>query len=621
MEVARREIDPFRWNFNIPKELYRVPLFIMIEALVSGRILHDSTPTWISVQLWLGSIIPLFLHDDKIPQYYRLVLVYIGHCMLNLVDAFLLNLTRPDSPPIYGLIGLAPMELPDFQYLVRVAFMLFNLIFFRATLSNLMIIEPEDEDSRWSFSQLPAIAVGYNNIFEEENTDPETQVYAHMRTGLRLMLETLMNNNPAFGIILKILLHSMIIKSVLHAISTYTHFGKSVESLIESSPDIEKLSITSLNSSGLAMMNMSAFGLHEFVEMQYFGDYMPSTIVSSIVLITTDSLFSVFAVAYFLSGPGVWLGVAIQRWLGNGEEPNDPEERGQRMGQFLGMLHGFMALQTGITFMSPEERFERAYKNSWLEVVACLHYLHEIVDAELNSNHVDGRSVSRPLQAMFALFLIPLCIEIELLKNHEISTWSIPVFVFTLELIVKAVTSFAVYWLNQNDADEDTIFWTKTASKGVELLGGIVMLINAIYVLIFERPIMTVVRILMMTIHTYFNIYRTFTKTAKSIKLRLQTADLLDKLKVVDVSEIPEPDRLCAICYEDFAVQTCSSNPVVETSCQHRFHKLCIKKWLRLKNVCPLCHRPVFTSASQPGASDDQNQNALILDNDDDDLF
>ena len=105
----------FRWNFNIPKELYRVPLFIMIEALVSGRILHDSTPTWISLQLWLGSIIPLFLQDDKIPQYYRLVLVYIGHCMLNLVDAFLLNLTRPDSPPIYGLIGLAPMELPDFQ--------------------------------------------------------------------------------------------------------------------------------------------------------------------------------------------------------------------------------------------------------------------------------------------------------------------------------------------------------------------------------------------------------------------------------------------------------------------------------------------------------------------------
>jgi len=558
------------------------------------------------------------------------------------------------------------MELPDFQYLVRVAFMIFNLIFFRATLSNLMIIEPEDEDSRWSFSQLPAIAVGvimvfaniqasayyillgmrimclrnmiipitreilraihdtdiadqYNNIFEEENTDPETPLYAHLRTSLRLLLETLVNVNPPFGAVLKILLHSMIIKSVFHAVATFTHFGKSVESLIESSPEIEGLSITSLNSSGLALLNISSYSLHEFVEMQYFGDYMPSTIFGSIVLITTDSLFSVFSVAYFLSGPGVWLGVSIQTWLGNGAEPNDPEERGQRMGQFLGMLHGFMALQTGITFMSPEERFERAYKNSWLEAVACLHYLHEIVDAELNNNHVDGRSVSRPLQAMFALLLIPFCIEVELLNNHQISTWSIPVFVFTLELIVKALTSFAVYWLHQNDANEDTIFWTKTASKGFELLGGVIMLINAIYVLIFERPIMTVVRILMMTIHTYFNIYRTFTKTAKTIRLRLQTAELLDKLKVVDVSEIPEPDRLCAICYEDFIV---GSNVVVETVCQHRFHKYCIKKWLRLKNVCPLCHRPVFTNTSQSGApEDDQNQNALILDNDDDDIF
>ena len=36
--------------------------------------------------------------------------------------------------------------------------------------------------------------------------------------------------------------------------------------------------------------------------------------------------------------------------------------------------------------------------------------------------------------------------KIELLNNHEIPTWSIPVFVFTLELIVKAVTSFTVYW-------------------------------------------------------------------------------------------------------------------------------------------------------------------------------
>lgn len=141
------------------------------------------------------------------------------------------------------------------------------------------------------------------------------------------------------------------------------------------------------------------------------------------------------------------------------------------------------------------------------------------------------------------------------------------------------------------------------------------MLLNALYVLIFQKPIMLVIRIIMMIIHTYFNIYRTFKKGCEKIRLRLQTENLLDNLKEVNVEEIPEPDRLCAICYEDFEGGV-GAMPVIETECQHRFHKQCIKKWLQLKNVCPLCHRPVFKSAtggrSGEGADadgDDMNQN------------
>jgi len=51
---------------------------------------------------------------------------------------------------------------------------------------------------------------------------------------------------------------------------------------------------------------------------------------------------------------------------------------------------------------------------------------------------------------------------------------------------------------------------------------------------------------------------------------------------------------------------------------------MCIKKWLRLKNVCPLCHRPVFKEdengeKAENGANPnpDQNQNAMLFDMDD----
>lgn len=52
---------------------------------------------------------------------------------------------------------------------------------------------------------------------------------------------------------------------------------------------------------------------------------------------------------------------------------------------------------------------------------------------------------------------------------------------------------------------------------------------------------------------------------------------------------------------------------------------MCIKKWLRLKNVCPLCHRPVFKedgrSSAEPNENVDPNQNAMMFDMDDlDDL-
>ena len=93
---------------------------------------------------------------------------------------------------------------------------------------------------------------------------------------------------------------------------------------------------------------MSAFALDEFAKMSYFDGFTTKSLFSSVVLISTDSLLSVFAIAYFLNAPGEWLGVFIQRWLVNGQEPHDPHERGARMGQFLSMLHGFMALQTGM---------------------------------------------------------------------------------------------------------------------------------------------------------------------------------------------------------------------------------------------------------------------------------
>ena len=49
--------------------------------------------------------------------------------------------------------------------------------------------------------------------------------------------------------------------------------------------------------------------------------------------------------------------------------------------------------------MDEKQRLDRFDKNLWLIGIACMHYLHEMVDAEM-TNVNDERAVKRPLKGM-----------------------------------------------------------------------------------------------------------------------------------------------------------------------------------------------------------------------------
>jgi hypothetical protein len=109
MEVAEVQRPFPRVDFS---RFLRLPVILGIEALISGRMLHESCPLWFQVALWTFFAVPLFIPDSKLLVYYRLLFVYGMHSLLNLVDSFLLNLPRPEIRPIWGLIGITSMELP-----------------------------------------------------------------------------------------------------------------------------------------------------------------------------------------------------------------------------------------------------------------------------------------------------------------------------------------------------------------------------------------------------------------------------------------------------------------------------------------------------------------------------
>ena len=218
--------------------------------LLEGRILHDETPIWWTLTLWTLLLIPIMLSDDNLPKYYKIVFVYGIHSLLNLVDSFLLNLARPETRPIWGLIGWEAMKLEDFQYLVRIAFMLFNLIFFRGLISNILT---DNEEEQWSWTSLLPFWISSTMIFGnfqwigssllfvmrllvlmkilmpigKEIVTNTPQIYTqistrvreensnHLRVICRLVFDRVYDINPTPQVILQALLKSVIIKGKL----------------------------------------------------------------------------------------------------------------------------------------------------------------------------------------------------------------------------------------------------------------------------------------------------------------------------------------------------------------------------------------------------------------------
>ena len=275
--------------------------------LLKGRILHDETPIWWTLTLWTLLLIPIMLSDDNLPKYYKIVFVYGIHSLLNLVDSFLLNLARPETRPIWGLIGWEAMKLEDFQYLVRIAFMLFNLIFFRGLISNILT---DNEEEQWSWTSLLPFWISSTMIFGnfqwigssllfvmrllvlmkilmpigKEIVTNTPQIYTqistrvreensnHLRVICRLVFDRVYDINPTPQVILQALLKSVIIKgkvslfltkwdfifvAMLHFISSLLQLNEKINPVINLSPQIENLQFTGMNSTGTVITGSS----------------------------------------------------------------------------------------------------------------------------------------------------------------------------------------------------------------------------------------------------------------------------------------------------------------------------------------------------------------------------
>ena len=69
-------------------------------------------------------------------------------------------------------------------------------------------------------------------------------------------------------------------------------------------------------------------------------------------------------------------------------------------------------------------------------------------------------------------------------------------------------------------------------------------------------------------------------KKKRKIKIILKKSYKYEELLEENIKE-----EKCVICYDDYS----NINIITILSCNHKYHKECIKKWIKIKLECPLC--------------------------------
>ncbi|OTB10528.1 hypothetical protein K445DRAFT_27477 [Daldinia sp. EC12] len=77
---------------------------------------------------------------------------------------------------------------------------------------------------------------------------------------------------------------------------------------------------------------------------------------------------------------------------------------------------------------------------------------------------------------------------------------------------------------------------------------------------------------------------------------RVASKKAITSLESVAIPSLPENERTCVICYNDYGVETpegISENPLRLPKCKHVFGDHCIKKWFEESDSCPYCRDKV----------------------------
>ncbi|GIY23468.1 RING finger protein 145 [Caerostris darwini] len=220
----------------------------------------------------------------------------------------------------------------------------------------------------------------------------------------------------------------------------------------------------------------------------------------------------------------------------------------------------------------------------------------------------------RALSLCFALLIFPLYLTRVLSAVFPIDFWMMVVLSSCMLTSVQVLDLLVVHSLFLYDSLrfepwenlDEIVYYTRAVTKVMEFFVAIFVVGMGLWESTSGK--WNLVNASILLIHCYFNVWQRLQNGWKSFLVRREAAKKAKSLPCATDEQLSQLDDVCSICFG-------SMKSACVTSCQHFFHRTCLRKWLYVQDKCPLCHSVVSVQIIDDKKSTQDNQQIVNEDN------